>query len=242
MAILNTTFAKLAKTREDGGYVWGADGEIMTPDRYKWFVRRFGKSRYRYGNKWNGKFVADCSGLVVWLMRELTESHTWRDATANSIYHYRCKPIKKSELKIGSLCFRQNSKGRITHVAIYIGDNKVIHARSSYYGIRIDKLFSSFNRFGNLKDMEFKPVIEYDKPEYKRLLRKRYPYMKGLDVKQVQRELNKEGFDSGVVDGVYGRKTKRAVLQFQYANFRDKREHDGIVGRKTWSKLFDKQR
>lgn len=237
MSVLNTKFTELAISKNGGGYVWGSNGDIMTLAIYKKLVRWFGKSRYPYGNKWNGKFSADCSGFVVWLMRQL-EVETWRDTTANGIYYTRCKSISRNDLKVGSLCFRSNSKKRITHMAIYIGNGKVIHARSSYYGIRIDKIGNSFNLFGNLKEMEFLPQLAEVKPTYKRMLRKKWRYMRGEDVKLVQARLKKLGFDCGIIDGIYGKNTKKAVLQFQYSAFKDTREHDGIVGRRTWGKLF----
>jgi len=58
---------------------------------------------------------------------------------------------------------------------------------------------------------------------------------KGADVMELQRLLNKHMGDIVRVDGVFGDKTLQAVMEFQ-------REHglvaDGIVGERTWSKLF----
>ena len=57
-------------------------------------------------------------------------------------------------------------------------------------------------------------------------------------IEQIQHQLARKGFDPGVVDGIWGRRTERAVRAFQA-------EHglliDGIVGPKTWARLFEDQ-
>ena len=58
----------------------------------------------------------------------------------------------------------------------------------------------------------------------------------GDAVKTLQEKLNAKGFDSGNVDGIFGSKTKAAVLAFQKANGLGV---DGIVGKLTWAKLYD---
>ncbi|WP_088104932.1 peptidoglycan recognition protein family protein [Halalkalibacter urbisdiaboli] len=68
------------------------------------------------------------------------------------------------------------------------------------------------------------------RPRYQRLLSLQTPYLRGDDVKQVQRALNVE------VDGLYGPITERAVRNFQR---REGITADGIVGRQTWARLFN---
>ncbi len=53
-------------------------------------------------------------------------------------------------------------------------------------------------------------------------------------IKDIQLALKNAGFDPGPVDGVMGRKTKRAVREFQGANGL---KVDGKVGPKTWAAL-----
>jgi len=57
---------------------------------------------------------------------------------------------------------------------------------------------------------------------------------RGNAVKILQRKLNKLGYNLSV-DGIFGRNTRRAVIDFQkkYGLV-----PDGIVGKKTWTKLF----
>ncbi len=53
-------------------------------------------------------------------------------------------------------------------------------------------------------------------------------------VRDIQRALKNAGYDPGPIDGIIGRRTKRAIIDFQKAN---RLSPDGIVGRKTWGKL-----
>ena len=57
---------------------------------------------------------------------------------------------------------------------------------------------------------------------------------RGTAVLQLQQALNALGYDCGSVDGIFGSKTKAAVLAFQKANGL---AADGIVGPLTWGKL-----
>jgi N-acetylmuramoyl-L-alanine amidase len=57
----------------------------------------------------------------------------------------------------------------------------------------------------------------------------------GNDVKQLQEALNKLNFKCGIPDGIFGAKTKDAVMRFQkvYLPY----EVDGIVGKRTLAKI-----
>ena len=77
----------------------------------------------------------DCSGLVQWcygtagieLPRTSREQFDW------------CEKISVDELKAGDLLFYQNesSGGEIGHVAIYMGNGRIVHASNSVDGIKI---------------------------------------------------------------------------------------------------------
>lgn len=57
---------------------------------------------------------------------------------------------------------------------------------------------------------------------------------KGVYVCILQDGLTTLGYDTGGLDGVFGTKTKRAVLEFQRRN---NLIQDGIVGTNTWNSL-----
>lgn len=57
---------------------------------------------------------------------------------------------------------------------------------------------------------------------------------RGKEVKKLQNDLKSLGYDVGVVDGIYGQATKKAVEQFQV----DKNiQKDGVVGKATFAHL-----
>lgn len=59
--------------------------------------------------------------------------------------------------------------------------------------------------------------------------------VEGDNVKKLQNRLNDLGFDAGVADGVFGKKTEEAVKQFQKKYLITV---DGKVGSNTWNKLW----
>lgn len=68
-----------------------------------------------------------------------------------------------------------------------------------------------------------------------------YPLVKqksrGVYVMVLQDALNYLGYNVGNIDGIFGTKTKNAVVRFQRANSLSK---DGIVGCKTWKSITGK--
>ncbi len=67
-----------------------------------------------------------------------------------------------------------------------------------------------------------------------RLLYRRSPMTRGDDVADLQNKLNSLGFDAGIVDGIFGPDTMRAVLDFQQNRAMSE---DGIVGQEFISDL-----
>ena len=60
-----------------------------------------------------------------------------------------------------------------------------------------------------------------------RTLKLTIPRMQGDDIKYLQTYLNSKGYDCGIPDGVFGTKSKQAVMLFQQANGLNP---DGSVG------------
>ena len=95
---------------------------------------------YRWGGE-SPRTGFDCSGLTMVVYRlnglDLPRSSTqqWRVGT----------PIKRSHLAQGDLVFFATSSGsRVSHVGIYAGDNKFIHAPSKGRNIRISSLSNPY--------------------------------------------------------------------------------------------------
>ncbi|MFY2597411.1 C40 family peptidase [Achromobacter xylosoxidans] len=94
------------------------------------------KSKYRFGGK-NPETGLDCSGLV---------SHVYDNALGLTIegsasnMASQGRRVTRQDLKEGDLVFF-NTRGRPrSHVGIYVGNDKFVHAENSRTGIRINRL------------------------------------------------------------------------------------------------------
>ena len=85
---------------------------------------------------WGGTSLtkgADCSGFTMSVMKNFGISlPQYSGSQAKS-----GKRIKSSEMRPGDLVFYGNSRGKINHVAMYIGNGQVINAASRRSGIKI---------------------------------------------------------------------------------------------------------
>lgn len=80
-------------------------------------------------------------------------------------------------------------------------------------------------------------IVHQDSLKKETLLRLRNPLLKSDEVLFVQTRLKQLGYNPGVVDGIFGKKTEDAVKAFQK---REGLTDDGIVGPKTMGLLTNK--
>ncbi|MCS7191498.1 MAG: C40 family peptidase [Armatimonadetes bacterium] len=104
-------------------------------------ARKYLGIRYRYGGSSPSRGF-DCSGFVYYLLSR----HGIRAPHSAAALFRIGKPISKSELKPGDLVFFKNTARRrgITHVGIYIGNGKFIHASSGRGRVTITSLRDSY--------------------------------------------------------------------------------------------------
>ena len=121
----------------DYGYIYGTAGEKWTAEKQKKATRETTK---KYGSRWIGHYVADCSGLFHWAYAKLG-SYMYHGS--NTMYKSYCsakgqlKAGKRTDgkaLKPGTAVFTgtENDHG---HVGLYIGDGYVIEAASTQSGV-----------------------------------------------------------------------------------------------------------
>lgn len=151
-------FIALINSKIGSGYVYGGQNSTpLTREALNQLVKTYGKTHYYFSNysaeRWLGKEYYDCSGLIVYALRKTGLIPMNFDYTSNDIYVKLCRKIPKSELRAGDLCFQKTNSG-IIHVGVYMGNDRVTHARGTYYGVVNTTLFSSFNLFGRLKFFE----------------------------------------------------------------------------------------
>jgi cell wall-associated NlpC family hydrolase len=97
---------------------------------------RYKGTRYQYGG--TTKHGLDCSGLVA---RVWTDLKMKKIPRVSSALYQSGKPVHLAELRPGDLVFFKNTyKPGISHVGVYAGNNKFIHAAGKRRGVTIAKL------------------------------------------------------------------------------------------------------
>jgi lipoprotein Spr len=83
---------------------------------------------YKFGSSSNTTRTFDCSSFVQRVFREAVGVQLKRSSRQQAT---QGKPVSKSQLKKGDLIFfkasTRTSSTRITHVAIYAGNNRILH-------------------------------------------------------------------------------------------------------------------
>lgn len=129
-------------TPED--YPWGKAGEMPDPGPTRLGIIKAAKSYidipYRFGGT-SAEQGFDCSGLVmaVYRLNGINLPRTSRE-------QYKAgRAVDERDLKEADLVFFDTmSKGQVSHVGVYIGDGKFIHAPKSGQNIRIDSLSAGY--------------------------------------------------------------------------------------------------
>ena len=95
---------------------------------------------YRFGGK-NPEAGLDCSGMVSYIYGRaagLKVQGSAADIARNG------RPIQRNDLRPGDLVFFNTLNRSYSHVGIYIGETRFIHAPSTNGKVRIDKLSDSY--------------------------------------------------------------------------------------------------
>jgi len=223
--------------KEKWGYIWATAGEKWTEAKQEKLEKTTDADRAqgrKYGSKWIGHYVADCSGLFSWAFKKLG-SYMYHGS--DTMYRKYCTDhgeLKKGirtdgkALKPGTAVFVWNGT-KYSHVGLFVGDGIVIEAMSTINGVTTSKLTAAkWTHWGELKDVEYGDV-----PVSRPTLKKGD---KGVYVTLAQTELLNQGYDLGKwgVDGSFGTATEKAVKTFQLDN---NLTVDGIIGKDTWDKL-----
>lgn len=218
---------------ERWGYIWGRAGQTWTQASQDAATRDM---TVRYGQKWVGKRVADCSGLFVWAYKQLDASiyhgsnTIWRKYTTAR----KGKVRDLITIRPGTAVFQyRESDGNRHHIGLYVGGGMCIEAKGTPHGV-VSSPLTVWDEWGTLKDVDYAGTIE-----------ETFGIMpldtitkgaKGELVKFLQRALQEAKYDIGDdgVDGIFGSDTLSAVRAFQS-------DHgltpDGKVGAKTWAAI-----
>ena len=147
---------------EEWGYIYGTWGTIWTAEKQRAATREQTK---RYGSQWIGKMVTDCSGLIRWALKQLGE-----EIVHQATYQYTdwCKAKGRlingarddgNSILPGTAVFLQGKENKIHHVGVYIGDNTVIEAKGTAYGVVTSPL-THWDHWGELKMIDYTNTID----------------------------------------------------------------------------------
>ncbi|WP_397450448.1 C40 family peptidase [Pseudomonas sp. NA-150] len=92
---------------------------------------------YRWGGSSPTKGF-DCSGLVKYAFRDINEADLPR--TSNAMAEGHGQKVERKDLKPGDLIFFNIKSQRVNHVAIYLGNDRFIHAPRRGKAVTIDSL------------------------------------------------------------------------------------------------------
>lgn len=95
---------------------------------------------YKYGG--NTRDGVDCSGFVYHVYRNSLDISLPRNSTRQ---HEYCSKVKRDDLATGDLVFFATNKGsrKVSHVGLYVGDGKMIHA-STRRGVIVQDLSDDY--------------------------------------------------------------------------------------------------
>lgn len=221
------------------GYIWGTHGQAWTATKQKNLENEYAsdpvkysnyKNGAKYGSKWIGHSVSDCSGLFYWAFKAFSQkiSHgsnsIWKSYTINKCTLKNGTRTDGKPIKPGSAVFL-NDNGNRHHIGLYIGNGKTIEAKSTQAGV-VESNLSKWNEIGELKGVEYDSMNEFI-----------YPVIRsgnsGFNVKTLQESLNKLGYQIKA-DSKFGQETETALKKYQE---RHGLTSDGICGPITWKTI-----
>jgi cell wall-associated NlpC family hydrolase len=96
-------------------------------------------ARYSYGSGGGGSF--DCSGFTRFVYRRALGVNLPHSSSGQFNYG---RKVSRSQLKPGDLLFFHTFRSGISHVGIYVGNGKFVHAANPRRGVTIDSLNGGF--------------------------------------------------------------------------------------------------
>ncbi len=183
----------------------------------------------------------DCSGLLVRFL--LDKGIIKSDMTANALWEYivgtkdkpaHGKQISLKDAREGDYVFQGNDS-RKWHIGGAVSEKYAIESKNHDEGVCKTKIANRGWTYAARPDW-YSDEPTPTKPILTRELYLTDPYMRGDDVRDCQRLLVDKGYNPGVNDGIYGKKTMEAIKDFQIdENLGIKRL--GTVGKKTATAL-----
>ena len=246
----------LTAMERKGGYIWGQSGADWTSQKQKNLEKKYDsnpeayadyKGSVKYGSKWIGHPVWDCSGLCRWALKQygIAIAHG-----SNSIWdRYLQKKGKLTDTTVlpeGAAVFTGTDQKK-PHIGTHTGNNLVTEASGANAGVIQTRLHGGkWKYWGLYKNVtyDFLPGEQATQPATQTTTQTQpqptSPTLrrgaKGEYVTRMQQALTAAGFSLPKygTDGSFGKETLAALKAFQKANGL---KADGICGPKTWTEL-----
>ena len=150
--------------------IYGMRGRIWTESLQKTYSES-GHKNYeqtaKYGAKWIGRRVTDCSGLLLWALKQLGETivhqarYQYTDYSAPKGKLVNGKRDDGKPLLPGTAVFLQGSEARIHHVGVYVGHGICIEAKGTRWGVVTSKP-DHWDHWGELKMVDYADAAEIE--------------------------------------------------------------------------------
>ena len=124
-----------ARAVAPSGDYFALEGEHQTQEMVL-FALGLLDTGYRFGGR-NPNAGLDCSGMVAYIVENISTRRLPYNAAQIAD---RTRPIDVSELRPGDLVFFNTMKRRHSHMGIYIGDGRFVHAPNSRGRVRVERL------------------------------------------------------------------------------------------------------
>lgn len=138
------------------GYIFGKAGVKWTAEMQdeidKTTEKKYESAR-KYGRKWVGHYVADCSGLVKYLCKKfkITVPHGSNSMWRDSLFE---KGEIRGSIPVGALVFKLRNGDDFYHVGIYVGDGNVVEAQGTQTGV-VQTRLTSWTHYGLVKGIGY---------------------------------------------------------------------------------------
>ena len=153
----------IASLFPQAGYIFGTSGQVWTLDDQERIAKeKAGDSNYaysiKYGDKWIGHKVYDCSGLTM----RVHAQHGVKLAHGSNSQHKACGFTgPATDAPVGALVFKLRNGTDYHHVGIHVGDGKVVEAQGTKTGVIVSDL-SAWHEYGLLPNVDYVGAPDFD--------------------------------------------------------------------------------
>lgn len=133
----------ISKAEDKCGYVWGAQGQILTQSRLDAWVAQYPDHvDPSIVKKWMGKQVFDCQGFTKLCFAQVNiklvsgASSQWK----SSIWVRKGPISEMPKDKVCALYHESPTSNPMSHTGVYLGDGTFIHSAGSKTGVKRQKL------------------------------------------------------------------------------------------------------